>query len=85
MRIIEIRVQLEPFCEGTIRNYNSDCSDAGCSFETEDCSSLNYYDDLKPIVMIAHENNIDLPRIFHVVLKNVLIIRTGLMKEILRK
>jgi len=38
---------LEPFCDGNIRNYGGECSDAGCSFETEDCSTLNYYDDLE--------------------------------------
>ena len=35
---------LEPHCQGNILYYNGQCSETGCSFESQNCSSLNYYD-----------------------------------------
>ncbi len=41
----ENNCSLENYCDGTIRYYNGSCSAAGCSFESEDCSQYDYYDD----------------------------------------
>lgn len=36
---------LENYCKDNTRYYNGECSASGCSFESEDCSQYNHYDD----------------------------------------